>query len=85
VLLTRGEFEVISWLVAIGTLIAVILTAAYPVFDPAAALFGHFPRWVPYGFSLRTLFNVRYSTRAPPSAPAVSLRPAAAAARTNWP
>lgn len=41
-LLTSGEFEVISWLAAIGVLIAVILAAAYPAFDPAAALLGQF-------------------------------------------
>jgi len=42
-LLTGGEFEVISWLTATGVLIAVILAAAYPAFDPAAALLGQFP------------------------------------------
>ena len=41
-LLTSGEFEVISWLAAIGVLIAVIMAAAYPGFDPAAALLGQF-------------------------------------------
>jgi len=42
-LLTRSEFEVISWLTATGVLIAVILAAAYSAFDPAAALLGQFP------------------------------------------
>ena len=42
-LLTGGEFEVISWLTAIGVLIALILAAAYPDFEPAAALLGQFP------------------------------------------
>jgi len=42
-LLTGRKLEVISWLSAIGVLIAVVLTAAYPAFDPAAALLGQFP------------------------------------------
>jgi len=42
-LLTRSEFEVISWLTATGVLIAVILAAAYSAFDPAATLLGQFP------------------------------------------
>jgi len=42
-LLTSGEFEVISWLTAIGVLIAVMLTAVYPAFDSAGALLGQFP------------------------------------------
>ncbi len=41
--LTSSEFELISWLTAVGVLIAVILAAAYPAFDPAAALLGQFP------------------------------------------
>lgn len=40
---TNREFEVISWLTAFGVLIAVTLAAAYPAFDPAAALLGQFP------------------------------------------
>lgn len=42
-LLTGGEFEVISWLTATGVAIALILAAAYPDFEPAAALLGQFP------------------------------------------
>jgi hypothetical protein len=42
-LLTGGEFEVISWLTATGVMIALILTAAYPDFEPAAAFLGQFP------------------------------------------
>ncbi len=42
-LLTSREFEVISWLAAIGVLISVLLVAIYPAFDPAAALLGQFP------------------------------------------
>lgn len=41
--LASGEFEVVSWLTAIGVLIAVVLAAAYPAFDPAAVLLGQFP------------------------------------------
>ncbi len=42
-LLTSGEFEVVSWITAIGVLISVSLVAAHSAFDPAAALLGHFP------------------------------------------
>jgi hypothetical protein len=42
-LLTSGEFEVMSWLAAVGVAIALIFAAAYPAFDPAAALLGQFP------------------------------------------
>ena len=42
-LLTNREFEVISWLAAIGVSISVLLVAGYPAFDPAAALLGQFP------------------------------------------
>jgi hypothetical protein len=42
-LLTSREFEIVSWLTATGVLISVILVAAYPAFEPAAALLGQFP------------------------------------------
>jgi len=42
-LLTRGEFEIISWLAAIGTVMAAGMTVACTAFEPAAALLGQFP------------------------------------------
>jgi hypothetical protein len=42
-LLTSSEFEVISWLAAVGVLIAVLLAVAYPAFDPTGGLLGQFP------------------------------------------
>ncbi|HEY6621078.1 MAG TPA: hypothetical protein VIY68_16140 [Steroidobacteraceae bacterium] len=38
-----GEFVVVSWLTAVGVLASVIFVAAYPAFDPAAAMLGQFP------------------------------------------
>jgi hypothetical protein len=42
-LLSGNAFEVVSWLTATGVLIAAVLAAAYPAFEPAAALLGQFP------------------------------------------
>lgn len=42
-LFSSAGFEVISWLAAVGTIISVVLTAAYPAFDPAALFLGQFP------------------------------------------
>ena len=41
--LSSGEFEIISWLIVVGILISMVLTATYPAFDPAAAFLGQFP------------------------------------------
>ena len=38
-----SDFEAISWLALIGTVIGICLTVALPSFDPLAALFGQFP------------------------------------------
>ncbi|HEY1745503.1 MAG TPA: hypothetical protein VGG11_01875 [Xanthobacteraceae bacterium] len=40
---SSARFEFISWLAAVGTIISVGLTAAYPAFDPAATFLGQFP------------------------------------------
>jgi hypothetical protein len=42
-LTTGNDFEPVSWLALVGTLIGIYLTVAFPSFDPLAALLGQFP------------------------------------------